>query len=81
MGLHGQSVCGDSFFKYDGTRVVLLSPEEGNPNGFSIRFMIKELVARREKISSCSFFPMKIRYIGVRSKWHCVYVSSCFGSV
>ncbi|WP_106494552.1 vWA domain-containing protein [Lentibacillus sp. Marseille-P4043] len=39
----------DSFYQNDGANIMQLEPEEDNRDGFSIRVITKELVARREK--------------------------------
>src|SRR5699024_7879162 len=39
----------DSFYQNDGAKIMQLEPEEDNRDGFSIRVITKELVARREK--------------------------------
>lgn len=39
----------DSFYQNTGAKIMQLEPEEDNRDGFSIRFVTKELAARREK--------------------------------
>lgn len=39
----------DSFYKNDGAKIMQLEPQEDNRDGFSIRVMTKELMARKEK--------------------------------
>lgn len=39
----------DSFYQNDGAKIMQLEPEEDNRDGFSIRLVTKELIARSEK--------------------------------